>query len=78
LARRQIEALRKVLRSETLLSPTEIFAVERFIPHGHVEAVLGSLRKLGLPALIGSKPSRERELVLAMIARAARAALLEP
>src|SRR5712691_10952894 len=64
----QIEALRKVLRGETLVSPTDLFAVERSTPHGHVEAVLGTMRKLGLPALIASKPSRERELVLAMVA----------
>jgi transposase len=64
----QIEALRKVLRGETLVSPSELFAVERSAPHGHVEAVLGTMRKLGLPALIASKPSRERDLVLAMVA----------
>jgi hypothetical protein len=64
----QIEALRKVLRGETLVSPSELFAIERSTPHGHVEAVLGTMRKLGLPALIASKPSRERDLVLAMVA----------
>src|SRR6266705_557639 len=64
----QIEALRKVLRGDTLVSPTDLFAVERSTPHGHVEAVLGTMRKLGLPALIASKPSRERELVLAKVA----------
>jgi len=64
----QIEALRKVLRGETLVSPTDLFAVERSLPHGHVEAVLGIMRKLGLPALIASKPCRERQLVLAMVA----------
>jgi hypothetical protein len=64
----QIEALRKVLRGETLVSPSDLFSVERSTPHGHVEAVLGTMRKLGLPALIASKPSRQRELVLAMVA----------
>jgi len=64
----QIEALRKVLRGETLISPSDLFAVERSTPHGHVEAVLGTMRKLGLPALIASKPSRQRDLVLAMVA----------
>lgn len=64
----QIESLRRVLRGETLVSPTEVFAIERSSPYGHVEAVLGTMRKLGLPALIASKPCRERELVLAMLA----------
>ena len=43
----QVEALRKVLRGEVLLSPDELFSVEVSRPHGHVEAVLGLLRKLG-------------------------------
>lgn len=64
----QIETLRKLLRGETLISPSDLFAFERSMPHGHVEAVLGTMRKLGLPALIASKPSRERDLVLAMVA----------
>jgi hypothetical protein len=64
----QIESLRRVLRGETLLSPGGLFAIERSRPHGHVEAVLGTMRKLGLPGLIAAKPCRERELVLAMIA----------
>jgi len=64
----QIESLRRVLRGETLVSPTDLFAIERSSPHGHVEAVLGTMRKLGLPGLIASKPCRQRELVLAMIA----------
>ena len=38
------------------------------IPHGHVEAVLGTIKKLGLDELIGSRRSRERDLVVAMIA----------
>ena len=42
--------------------------VRRSLPHGHVEAVLAMMRKLGLPELIGSKPCRERSLVLAMVA----------
>jgi transposase len=64
----QVEALRRLLRGETLLSAQEVFATERSLPHGHVEAVLGSIRKLGLEHLIASKPSRERDLVVAMIA----------
>ena len=52
----QIEALRRVLRGETLVSPSDLFAVERSAPHGHVEAVLGTIGKLGLPALIAAKP----------------------
>jgi hypothetical protein len=37
------------------------------LPHGHVEVVLSTIRKLGLNTLIASKRSRQRDLVLAMI-----------
>jgi transposase len=63
----QIEALRRVLRGETLVPLTEAFETLRSRPHGHVAAVLGSLRRIGLETLIGSKRSRERDLVVAMI-----------
>lgn len=46
----------------------------RSLPHGHVAAVLGTLRKIGLEHLLGSRPCRERTLVVAMIV----ARLIEP
>ncbi|HYW79428.1 MAG TPA: IS1634 family transposase, partial [Thermoguttaceae bacterium] len=42
---------------------------ERSLPHGHVNAVLGTVRKLGLDKMIASRPSRQRQLVLGMIAQ---------
>src|SRR5438093_4122706 len=70
----QIEALRRVLRGETLISPQDVFETLRSRPHGHVAAVLGIVRRLGLESLIGSKRSRERDLAVAMIV----ARILEP
>jgi len=64
----QVEGLKRVLRGERLLGPQDVFTIEGSVPHGHVEAVLGSIGKLGLESLIGSKPSRARDLVVAMIA----------
>jgi transposase len=64
----KIETLRRLLRDEILVSPHELFRVERSVPHGHVEAVLGTMRKLGLDSAIAAKRCRERDLVLAMIA----------
>jgi hypothetical protein len=64
----KVEALRRVLRDEPLVSAKDLFVVERSLPHGHLEAVLGTMRKLALPQILGSQPSRERSLVLAMIA----------
>ena len=46
----RIESLRRLLRGETLVSPQDAFAITSSRPHGHVEAVLGTMRKLGLPA----------------------------
>jgi transposase len=62
-----IEGLRRVLKGETLVAPEEAFEIERTLPHGHVAAVLGTLRKLKLQTLIGSRRSRMRDLVIAMI-----------
>ncbi|MDX8390691.1 MAG: IS1634 family transposase, partial [Mariprofundaceae bacterium] len=39
----------------------------RTLPHGHVAAVLGTLRKTGLDKIIGLRNSRQRSLVLGMI-----------
>jgi hypothetical protein len=35
--------------------------------HGHVDAILTAIRQLGLDTLISREPSRQRNLVLAMI-----------
>lgn len=64
----RIENLRRVLRDEPLISRRDSLKIERTLPHGHVEAILGSIRKLGFDVIIASKPCRERDLVLAMIA----------
>ncbi len=63
----KIELLRRVLKGESLVSPKEAFKVEQSLPHGHVEAILGTIKKLGLDTVIASKPGRERDLVIAMI-----------
>ena len=63
----KVAALRRVLKDEPLVSPDDAFAIERSWPHGHVEAVLETIRRIGLDTLIGAKRTRERDLVLAMI-----------
>ena len=63
----KIEALRKVLRGEGVFTETAV-TIEQSLPHGQVEALLGTVKKLGLDTLIASKPCRERDLVIAMIA----------
>jgi transposase len=62
-----VDALRRILQGEKLVSVDDAFSIERALPCGHVEAILGTIRKLGLDSVISSKPCRERNLVLAMI-----------
>jgi hypothetical protein len=64
----KIDLFRRLLRDEMLVSPAALFDTERTLPHGHVEAVLGMIRKIGLETVIAAKGSRERDLVVAMIA----------
>jgi len=52
----------------------EAFEIEQSLPYGHVAAVVGSIRSLGLDKIIGSRVCRNRDLVLAMIA----ARILDP
>lgn len=63
-----VAAIRRLIKGEALVSVTDVFGVERSLHHGHVEAVLTAMRKLGFPALLASQPSRERDLCMAMIA----------
>ena len=63
----KIESLRRVLRGETVVSPQDAFEIERSLPHGHVAAAFGTLRRLRLEVLIERRASRERSLVVAMV-----------
>ena len=63
-----IAMIRRSLKGETFVPLGEVFTVLRSKPQGHVEAVRRMLERLGLPALIASRPCAERSLVLAMIA----------
>lgn len=63
----QVELIRRVLKGEALVPVAEALQIERSLPHGHVAAVLGTARKLGLEELLATRPSRERSLALAMI-----------
>ncbi len=43
------------------------FRILRSLPHGHVKAVLQTVRKLGLDTIIAARRSSERDLVVGMI-----------
>jgi len=63
-----IEIIRRSLQGETFVALGEAFEVTASRAHGHVHAVALAMQRLGFASLLASKPSRERELVLAMVA----------
>jgi transposase len=66
----QIEALRLALAGSLPAASSSLpdsFLISRSLPHGHVAAVLGCLRNLHLDSVIDPAPSRQRDLVVAMI-----------
>jgi hypothetical protein len=64
----KVAALRRLLKGETnLATPSEQIRILRSLPHGHVAAVLGIARKLGLDRLLPRQPARLANLMLAMI-----------
>lgn len=63
----QIDLLRRVLKGESLISPAEALQIERSLPHGHVAAALGTLRRIGLESDLARSASAERDLVCALI-----------
>jgi hypothetical protein len=64
----QAEMIRRVLKGEKLGPLESALDVVRSVAHGHVEAVLTAMRRLRFDKLIDAKPSRERDLVVAIVA----------
>jgi hypothetical protein len=62
-----IDAIRRVLAGQRVMGVDEAFQIERSLPAGHVNAALAMARRLELPKLLDARPSRERDLCLAMI-----------
>ena len=62
-----IDAIRRVLRGETLMSVEDAFEIERSLPAGHVNAALLMASRLGLAKLLDPRASRARDLCMAMI-----------
>ena len=64
----KVDALSRVLKGQPppAADLDGAFEITRSLPHGHVAAVLGTARRLGLEELIDPVPSRHRDLVTAM------------
>jgi transposase len=63
----QVQALRQILRGESLARVDTLFETVRSTHHGHVQAVQRTMQRLGFASLLASRPSRERALVCAMV-----------
>ena len=71
----KVESLRRVLAGETLVPlAAERFEIARALAHGHVAAVLGTVRRLGLNKMLPNGPERRAKLIVAMIV----ARIIEP
>jgi transposase len=69
-----IDTIRRSLKGETMISSVDRFEAISSWHHGHVDAVLRAMKRLGFEQLISATHSRERDLVLGMVA----ARILEP
>ena len=66
----KVEALSRALKGLPPAGLEGMVDITRSLPHGHVAAVLGTIRELGLEELISPQPSRQRDLVTAMLTAA--------
>ncbi len=67
LTEKQVEGMRRALRGEPLFGPDGPIRKVRDQSHGAVDAVRQVIRKLGLEVLIDRQPSRQRDLVMALL-----------
>ncbi len=67
---RAIVALKKSLKGETLISPDDLFEIveDGSRAQGNVDAVLTAMKRLVFQELLCSRPSRNRDLAVAMVA----------
>ena len=63
-----IAVIDMAIKGKIMVPSDEVFKIVRSQLHGHVEAVLGVMKKLELDRILSSTPCREMNLVLAMIA----------
>ena len=70
----QVDTLRHVLKGEHLAPVDSLFEVTDSKLHGHVNAVRMAMKRLSFDKLVSANSSRERDLVMAMVA----ARILEP
>lgn len=63
-----VEALRLALKGEVLAPAAEQVELSFVRPHGHVAAVVGTMRELGFDRIFATRKSREKDLAMALVA----------
>ena len=63
-----IDVIKRALAGEKMVSAEDAVQTEKTTPAGHVRAVLGTMKKLGIADLLSVRRCRERDLALGMIA----------
>ena len=64
----RIAGFKALLKGGTVIpQDQDAITIIRSLPHGHVEAVLGTARKIGLDRLLGPDGNRCRDLILALV-----------
>ena len=63
-----VEALRLALRGEVLAPVAEQIELAEVRPHGHVAAVVGTMRELGFDRIFATRKSREKDLAMVLVA----------
>ncbi len=69
-----VDVLRQCLKGKRLVPIDEALECIDSPAHGHVQAILSAMQRLGLPELLAARQSRERDLAVAVIA----AQILDP
>jgi transposase len=66
--RHVVDGLRVLIKGGAVGQVQGSFTILRSLPHGHIAAVLATIKRLGLDQLIASRSSVQRDRVVAMIA----------
>ena len=64
---RRNDLIRRTLKGETLVPLADLFEIIHSRQHGQVQAIRTAMGQLGFESLIASRPSRELDLIVAMV-----------
>lgn len=64
-----VDLVRRALQGQQFVPAAESFDIRRSLPHGHVKAVLLTIRQLGWEAILASEASRQRRCAVALVAQ---------